>query len=571
MKTAGFTLSRWAVVALLGLFASLTGSLRAESTAKSPTAAPASASRHATQSGESAASKSNPSGPVPAPDLANNPAPTAKPLNPALPSIFIAGDSTAAKGKGEIQQGWGVPFADYFDPAKVNVVNRARGGRSARTYITEGLWDQLLAETKAGDVVLIQFGHNDGSPINAGRARGSLPGLGEETETIENIVTKKTEVVHTFGWYLRKMIADVKAKKATPILLSLTIRNIWRDGRLERGAGVFQQWTHDTAIATAVQYVDLTTIMADQLEPMGQEALKALYQQDHTHFNARGADMHAAGVVAGLKGLDWKKQPGPVKGLLSAKGEAVAPESTAWLKLPVPARPGLPTLFLVGDSTVRNGVGDGIDGQWGWGDSLPACFDLAKVNIVNRAVGGTSSRSFRSTGYWDRVLKMMKPGDFVIIQFGHNDNGDRGGLPGIDETTQTRTDEKTKQTETVHTFGWYLRQYISDTRAKGATPILCSLVPRKKWADGKIVRSKDTHAGWAEQVAKAENAPFLDLNELVARRYDALGQEKVNALFADEHTHTTKAGANLNAETVVDALRGLPQDPLAPYLKAEAK
>src|SRR5216110_1515502 len=101
----------------------------------------------------------------PAPDLANNPASNRPALNPALPTIFVAGDSTAARGRGEHQQGWAVPFADYFDLTKANVVNRARGGRSSRTFVTEGLWDQLLAEMKPGDTVLIQFGHNDGSPV----------------------------------------------------------------------------------------------------------------------------------------------------------------------------------------------------------------------------------------------------------------------------------------------------------------------------------------------------------------------------------------------------------------------
>ena len=67
-------------------------------------------------------------------------------LNPALPSIFIAGNSTAARGAGSRQQGWGVPIADYFDTTKVNVVNRARGGRSSRTFVTEGLWDRLIAD-----------------------------------------------------------------------------------------------------------------------------------------------------------------------------------------------------------------------------------------------------------------------------------------------------------------------------------------------------------------------------------------------------------------------------------------
>jgi lysophospholipase L1-like esterase len=158
-----------------------------------------------------------------------------------LPTTFIAGDSTAAAGAGERQQGWGVPFGAYFDPAKVNIVNLARGGRSSRTFITEGLWDQLIARVKPGDTVLIQFGHNDGGPINDEpppplRARGSLPGLGDETREIDNVLTKQHEVVHTFGWYMRKMIADVKAKKASPIVLSLTVRNRWADKRIERGS-----------------------------------------------------------------------------------------------------------------------------------------------------------------------------------------------------------------------------------------------------------------------------------------------------------------------------------------------
>ena len=73
----------------------------------------------------------------------------------ARPSIFIAGNSTAARGAGERQQGWGVPFAAYFDTTKVDVVNRARGGRSSRTFVSEGLWHQLIADVMPGDVVLI--------------------------------------------------------------------------------------------------------------------------------------------------------------------------------------------------------------------------------------------------------------------------------------------------------------------------------------------------------------------------------------------------------------------------------
>jgi lysophospholipase L1-like esterase len=144
-----------------------------------------------------------------------------------------------------------------FDPAKIEVVNQARGGRSSRTFISEGHWDRLLAELKAGDFVLIQFGHNDGAPINSERlARGSLPGLGDESQEIDNLVTKQHEVVRTFGWYLRKMIADAKEKGARPILLSLTVRNIWKDGQVERGSGRYGHWTRE--LAKQASLVDLT-------------------------------------------------------------------------------------------------------------------------------------------------------------------------------------------------------------------------------------------------------------------------------------------------------------------------
>jgi lysophospholipase L1-like esterase len=486
--------------------------------------------------------------------------------NSSLPSLFIAGDSTAARGRGATQQGWGVPFGDYFDPAKINVVNRARGGRSSRTFINEGLWDQLLAEVKAGDTVLIQFGHNDGGAINTRPARGSIPGLGEETQEIESITTNKPETVHTFGWYMRKMIADVKAKGASPMVLSLTLRNRWSDGRIERGSGRYSQWSYEIAKAAAVPFLDLMNTQADKFDALGEEKVKALYPQDHTHFNAEGADLHAATVVALLKGL----RPSPVTSCLSAKGEAVPADRFSWLRLPRPANPKLPSLVLIGDSTVRNGRGDGVNGQWGWGDFLGAHLDLGKINVVNRAVGGTGVRSYVTAGHWETTLALLKPGDVVMIQFGHNDNGPRAPLRGIGEETAERENPATKQRETEHTWGWHLRRYLADIRARGATPVVCSLVPRKIWRDGRIARTTGSHAEWARDVARAENVAFLDLHELIAARYDALGDAAVNPLFADERVHTSKAGAELNAACVVAGLKALPQNPLAAWLQPAA-
>jgi len=476
-----------------------------------------------------------------------------------VPSIFVIGDSTASNTS-EGQLGWGDPFRAYFDQTKINVVNRARAGRSSRTFLSEGLWDRVLSELKTGDFVLIQFGHNDGGPLDTGRARGSLPGAGDETREITSTAGNR-ELVHTYGWYLRKYIADAKAKRATPVVLSLTVRNIWKDGKVERGAGNFGKWAEEVAKAEHVPFVDVTNIIADQYQKMGQAGVRKFFLIDHTHTNPAGADFNAAAVIAGLKALPNS----PFLPYLAA--------GSMRMKLPEPADPKLPSLFLIGDSTVRNGRGDGANGQWGWGDLIGPFFDPKKINVVNRAVGGLSSRTYLTAGYWDQALALLRPGDFVMMQFGHNDNGPlddnsraRGTIAGTGEEAREIENPITNRHEVVHTYGWYLRKYIADARAKGATPIVCSLVPRKIWKDGRIVRNSETYAQWAADVAKSESAPFIDLNEIIARRYDELGPERVNPLFGDEHTHTSLEGAKLNAACVIDGLRELKQNPLAPYL-----
>jgi rhamnogalacturonan acetylesterase len=240
-------------------------------------------------------------------------------INPNLPTIFVVGDSTANNhANGAL--GWGDPFITYFDGTKVNVLNRARAGRSSRTFITEGLWDKVLSEMKGGDFVLIQFGHNDAGPINdETRARGSLRGISEETQEIDNLLTKKHEVVHTYGWYLRKMIADTRAKGARPVLLSLTVRNIWKDGHVERGSGKFSQWAAEIAKSQNVEFIDLTRIIADRYEELGQEKVQALFGADHTHTSPAGAELNAELVVAGLKTL----KQNPLGRYFSAKGKAI--------------------------------------------------------------------------------------------------------------------------------------------------------------------------------------------------------------------------------------------------------
>jgi lysophospholipase L1-like esterase len=260
------------------------------------------------------------------------------------------------------------------------------------------------------------------------------------------------------------------------------------------------------------------------------------------------------------------------------EGSTTDPAAHAKIGLKPPANPKLPTLFLVGDSTVRNGHADGAGGQWGWGEPLVDLFDTSKVNVDNRAIGGRSSRSYIMEGQWAETLTFVKPGDIILFQWGHNDDGPlddparaRGTLHGIGDETKEIENPILKIHETVHTYGWYLRKYVADTLAKGATPIICSPIPRKIWKDGKVVRNSANYGGWARQIAEQEHVGFIDLNEIIGRRYDVLGEADVEPLFADPHTHTSWAGAELNAECVVAGLKALPRDPVAAYFSAKGK
>jgi lysophospholipase L1-like esterase len=231
------------------------------------------------------------------------------------------------------------------------------------------------------------------------------------------------------------------------------------------------------------------------------------------------------------------------------------------------ANPNLPTLFVVGDSTARSEAP-----LRGWGSEIGAFFDPEKINVVNRAIGGRSSRTFITEGRWDKVLAEIKPGDFVLVEFGHNDAGNykdpkakgRPSLPGDGDDTAEAIKSDGKTTETIHTFGWYMRKYATDAKAKGATPILLSMVPHKIWNDGKIARGeRATFVKWARADAAATGALFVDANEIIAEGLERLGPAKVEPLFGDARTHSTPAGAKYNAAAIVVGLKALSPDPLA--------
>ena len=232
---------------------------------------------------------------------------------PGLPTLIMAGDSTATTGSDAWHRGWFAPMIDYFDTDKINLVNRARGGRSFRSFLREGLWDELVANLKPGDIVLIQFGHNDGGDVQSPMGRADLPGMGEETEDVERKQpdgTTFTERVHTFGWYARKYVRDVKAKGAIPVLLSVTPYGVFnQEGNIGRptnngrlGNNMFI-WIRQIAQEEKVPWLDAGGAIADSFQRLGRDGIRPFFQADPLHTTTFGATNNCEALIGAIKAM----------------------------------------------------------------------------------------------------------------------------------------------------------------------------------------------------------------------------------------------------------------------------
>ncbi|KAI0407706.1 carbohydrate esterase family 12 protein [Xylaria palmicola] len=207
----------------------------------------------------------------------------------ATPTVYLCGDSTMAKSSDGQIDGWGQYFGQY---ATVSVVNKAIGGRSARSYWNEGRFAEVASAAKSGDIVVIEFGHNDGgSPTSNDNGRSDCPGSGTET----CISDKTGETVYTFVFYVAQATKLMLAKGATVVLSSQTPNNLWETGTFSASAPRFvgYQLTAQKALGTGVYFVDHFQAVAAMYKKLGNTATNALYPNDHTHTNPQGANLSA--------------------------------------------------------------------------------------------------------------------------------------------------------------------------------------------------------------------------------------------------------------------------------------
>lgn len=207
------------------------------------------------------------------------------------------------------------------------------------------------------------------------------------------------------------------------------------------------------------------------------------------------------------------------------------------------------TVFTIGDSTMANKKAE-VAPETGWCQVFSAFFD-SSVEIKNRAMNGRSSKSFITEGRWKAVTDSLKTGDYVFIQFGHNDQ---------------KIKDSTRYTEPFTTYRKNLERFVRETREKGATPILFTPIVRRKFENGFLT---DTHGNYpvaVRQLAAEMNVPLVDLQMLTAGAVTALGDEATKNIYLwipptgkfpegrKDDTHLSVEGARLVAKLAAQQL-----------------
>ena len=208
-------------------------------------------------------------------------------------------------------------------------------------------------------------------------------------------------------------------------------------------------------------------------------------------------------------------------------------------------------IFLAGDSTLSIKEAKAYP-ETGWGMPFVHFWD-STVSIVNRAKNGRSTKTFISEGLWKSIYDEMKGGDYVIIQFGHNDEAV----------------EKKERYSTPDTFKMNLNKFIRETREKKAIPVLLTPVSRRKFKEGKAIDTHETYSGLTKEVARETGVLFIDLDEKSKNLYQQFGEENSKLLFLQlkegehpnypegkvDNTHFTELGARLIAQLVLCEIR----------------
>ena len=484
--------------------------------------------------------------------------------------IYLAGDSTVKYyGDDNSIGGWGEYIVNYFDEG-VDIINKAEGGRSTRSYLNQGRLDEIVSQLRKGDYVFIQFGHNDNRTTEDARvehsvllgepnANGIYPKVkAEKTKTPDRIYEFYKNDVYpydkdfypyesgTFKWYMEQYILKVKEKGGIPVIITPVCRVLFdADGKIQPAFGEnngYQLAAEQVAAENNVVCIDAYTITKNLYESYGVLTTQGLHDvkddgtMDLTHYNKFGANI----VASKLADAVGKEIP-ELGAHLKASTKAVT--KTSDMKTA--------NLFIVGDSG-KGQTDNDIFSAHGFSEYVQDYLS-DKITVKDYTQCGATAKGFASTKEYKEFLSDVKEGDYVMLCFGRID---------ADSLAKGHTDSGLPK-ENVNGFYYNVyNYYVKPVMDKKAVPILLTpLCSRKYNSKGEAVDTSGTYDDDIRAIVTDNSLYFVNVTSLSYELYKNMGEEgskvlnSVDSKTGIDNYALSSFGAQLMAKQIMTSMK----------------
>lgn len=481
--------------------------------------------------------------------------------------LYLMGDSTAKYyGDDNTIGGWGEYLINYLD-SDVELINKAEGGRSARSYLNQGRLKEVLNEVNPGDYVFIQFGTNDQRTDDAAflehsvvlgepDANGIYPSMAATlTKTPEKLYNsyKNTEYPYgemfypyesgTFKWYMKQHVDAIKKSGAIPVLLTPMCRIFFdSEGKITPHFGekdgyitAVKQLAEEENIL-CLDMFDITKALYEQygiLTTQGLHNIKEDGTVDLTHYNKFGANLIAS------KMADVIKDSGLTIGNHIVASD-IAVDRTQSLKTA--------DLFILGGTSASGD--DNTDyavNAGGYGDYIQK-YISDKVTVKNLAVTGATAKSYANTDEYKKYIEELSEGDYVIINFGSNDGDDFAS-----ENEYYNYSYPSSDINASNSFAYYIyNNYIKPAEEKKAVIILLTPAAERSFENGEYKEKDNPYVQNVIDIVKSKSYFYVNLNDVTKNLYTTMGEEGSKVLNAIDRNKGISAEvlSEFGAETV---------------------
>ena len=495
--------------------------------------------------------------------------------------VYLIGDSTVCEYPASTSYklgiyGWGMKFAEQY--TGVTVTNKAISGASSRSYMSSSYYSDVKKSLGKGDYLFIQFGHNDEKKTD--KTLGTYTGLAQNTL---DSTGKNKSGQYSYEFMLKTYIDFAKSKGAVPVLVTPVTR------RKSNGNADYSLHTEYQSAMKAVgkecnvPVIDMTTLTTDLYTNImknggATETAKYhsylnenQYELDLTHLSRLGATKFAQMIAEETQKLGLTIGKKRISNVASKKS-SYEPDGFKFSG----------RIVLVGDSTVCDYKPNTInkDGRYGWGMKIGQYFN--GVAVENLAVGGTSSRSFLQNENYAALKKILNKGDYLFIQFGHNDEV-RGDDPynRATYTDVTKADSTGKATDGSGKYSYQVilyNYYVKLAKERGAVPVFVTSIAARHNDGSPYIDKHKEYQEAMKTLGRQYNVPVIDMTTKTAEVYQALcdqGKGKETAKYHSytdatrstiDNVHLSETGADMVASMIAPETKTLGLT-LANYLK----